>query len=519
MAAHVEVVSTDLRRVKIKVTPGTYLVDVLGEACKKLNLNDDNYQFKHKQKIVDLSGPFRTSGLSPGAKLELVRKSTSPSVINIALDVNGRRLTKKLPNDMTLWQVMRQFETGEKDVNITGRASPKITDGSQSGSGQLYYEAPVFNIMGRDYTALEDLQKTLSQCGVNSGSIALRVSFLSTDKSLYDAMNEIGQYLDGVEPRQTKPNDSGVASQSAGAMTAPTVAAAPAAEEAKREDAPIQEATDAGATVSATDKADTPNTAPPAESNEVGDLMDIDQPPSTTTPADGHLQLTSVFSAPTSSTPAATRVRVEDSVYEPTIAHAQLRQQQLLARAQNTRLKSDEELAAEAAQEAEKLAKITKVEVKVRFPDQTSAQWDIHPANTGATLYAAIRDIMLYPSQPFKLVMSVTKITIQERSDKRLVADYRLKGRELLNLVWEDAASEEARKAPFLKSSVASRAQAIVVPDVPESVPNIDESSAAGSAAAASSSKPVKSDKSGSHMDSEALKKKLGKFLKLPGKK
>lgn len=46
MAAHVEVVSTDLRRVKVKVTPGTYLVDVLGEACQKLNLVSDNYLFK-----------------------------------------------------------------------------------------------------------------------------------------------------------------------------------------------------------------------------------------------------------------------------------------------------------------------------------------------------------------------------------------------------------------------------------------------------------------------------------------
>jgi hypothetical protein len=46
MAAHVEVVSTDFRRVKVKVTPGTYLVDVLGEACTKLNLKSDKYELK-----------------------------------------------------------------------------------------------------------------------------------------------------------------------------------------------------------------------------------------------------------------------------------------------------------------------------------------------------------------------------------------------------------------------------------------------------------------------------------------
>jgi tether containing UBX domain for GLUT4 len=46
MSAHVEVVSSDLRRAKVKVTPGTYLVDVLGEACRKLNLTSDKYELK-----------------------------------------------------------------------------------------------------------------------------------------------------------------------------------------------------------------------------------------------------------------------------------------------------------------------------------------------------------------------------------------------------------------------------------------------------------------------------------------
>ena len=46
MSAHVEVVSTDLRRAKVKVSPGTYLVDVLAEACKKLNLKSDKYELK-----------------------------------------------------------------------------------------------------------------------------------------------------------------------------------------------------------------------------------------------------------------------------------------------------------------------------------------------------------------------------------------------------------------------------------------------------------------------------------------
>lgn len=46
MSSHVVVIATDLRRSTIKVSPGTYLIDVLQEACKKLNLSSDKYLLK-----------------------------------------------------------------------------------------------------------------------------------------------------------------------------------------------------------------------------------------------------------------------------------------------------------------------------------------------------------------------------------------------------------------------------------------------------------------------------------------
>jgi tether containing UBX domain for GLUT4 len=46
MASHVTVIATDLRRATVKVSPGTYLIDVLEEACRKLNLNSDRYLLK-----------------------------------------------------------------------------------------------------------------------------------------------------------------------------------------------------------------------------------------------------------------------------------------------------------------------------------------------------------------------------------------------------------------------------------------------------------------------------------------
>ena len=46
MASHVVVIATDFRRANVKVGPGSYLIDVLEEACKKLNLTSDKYLLK-----------------------------------------------------------------------------------------------------------------------------------------------------------------------------------------------------------------------------------------------------------------------------------------------------------------------------------------------------------------------------------------------------------------------------------------------------------------------------------------
>jgi tether containing UBX domain for GLUT4 len=389
---------------------------------------------------------------------------------------------------MTLWKVMRQFETTEKGLNVTAKSVPRGTN-----SGQLYFEAPVVNIMGREYSDLEDLQKTLSQCGISSGSIVLRVSFKSTEKTLFDAMQEIGQYLNDVEPDQMREENAAPSAETSQADAAPAA------------DGPNPEATEPEITE------EVPPSAP-VESSTAPVPMEVDEPPAETVAPADPLQPTGVFSAPSSATPAATRIHEDDSVYEPTIAHAQLRQQQLLQRGQNTRLKSDAELAADAANEAARLAKITKVEVKVRFPDQTSAVWVVTPDETGSFLYQAIRGVMAHPSQSFKLIIPGPKTAIQE-NDKRLIATYRLKGRELMHLVWEDSVSSAARKEPFLKVSVASKAQEVVVPKVPEGAVYEADEAVAGP----SSRKPVNSGKEKS-LDSEAVKKKLSKFLGL-GKK
>lgn len=47
MASHVVVIDTSARRATVKVGPGTYMSDVLSQACGKLGLRSELYGLKY----------------------------------------------------------------------------------------------------------------------------------------------------------------------------------------------------------------------------------------------------------------------------------------------------------------------------------------------------------------------------------------------------------------------------------------------------------------------------------------
>lgn len=207
MASSVYVVDSTFQKTLIKVTPGTYLREVLEEACRKKKLNPESYLLKVNdgKKTLDLSQPFRLSGLASGARLQLVQGSRSASVVNVALQLpeseGGRRLQDKFPSTTSLWLVLRKFEDAvaggvqSQKLNITQRATPSNVG---SGAGRLEYEQPCLNVMGRTLESFTDLQKTLAQIGV-SGSTMMRLTYKPSGKPLEEAMQEIGQYFSDAE--------------------------------------------------------------------------------------------------------------------------------------------------------------------------------------------------------------------------------------------------------------------------------------------------------------------------------
>ncbi|KUI65992.1 Tether containing UBX domain for GLUT4 [Cytospora mali] len=520
MSSHVVVVAPDVKRVNVKVNPGTYMFDVLEEACKKLNLEVDKWTLKHQKNLVNLSDQFRITRLTAGAKLELVAKSKTTSVVNVALrlpepeakDIPNGRLTEKFRSDTTLWKMLRHFESkgapSGRTLNFTDRGVPQTSNGTQAGSGQLYYEMPVLRIMSREISTLADYQKTLSHLGITSGSHMIQLSFTPTDKTLSDAMQETSQFFRDEEAAEAKEKEV----EKAPIVDAPaTKETSPASAVADQKVAPSEEAVSTGASN------ESPEAAAPAP-----DAMEIDtevtQPEATkevdaSAAGASSLQPVGIFSAPTNSAPAAASIHVPDSVYTPTIAHAQAHQHNLQESAVNRRLKSDAELEAQARAEEAKVAAVKSVSIKVRFPDETSAQWNFGPEDTSATLYRAVQSVMAQESAPFKLVLSglpspANRLKDDEGVKHKLIRGYKLSGRVLVNLVWEDGVPQDVKKAPFMKGSFASQAKKFEVPDIPQG----EEEGESSKPAPVAPSQPQSNDGGGGRT-------KVPKWLKLPGKK
>ncbi|KAI1415935.1 putative UBX domain protein [Hypoxylon sp. FL1857] len=469
MATNVKVVGTDLRQVTVKVTPGTYLTDVLEQACEKLKVPSSKYLLKHKQKQLDLSNTFRTSGLVPGARLELVIRSNTPAAINVALQLPppesnlfppSGRVTDKLPSDLTLWQLMRQFESGKssqgKNINITARGVAQTNNGTAAGSGQLYYETPVLTIESRTLSTFADFQKTLSQLGYNSGSVLIRLSFRKTETTLADAMEQINQFFKTEEEKKAQESTPGPTAGDGTPASADADAQAPNGElnatQAENQETDASNAIQEGGAI--------PSSAPQEPSS---DAMDVDEPIS------DHRPIT-IFSAPASGTPAAALRDDSDEAFAPRIEHAQAHQRLLKTAGENKRLPSDQELEAKAVAEAARVAAIKSIKIKVRFPDNFSAEWPFGPDDTGASLYAEVRKIMANNTAPFKLALPPGKTVIKDDSSpsSKLISGYRLSSNTLVNFMWDDKVPQAVRKQPFLKSSAAGRAQQVVVPKVPE---------------------------------------------------
>ncbi|KAF2481046.1 GLUT4 regulating protein TUG-domain-containing protein [Neohortaea acidophila] len=495
MATSVYVVDSSFKRTQIKVTPGKYLREVLEEACKTRKLSPEEYALRSQSnKTIDLSQPFRLSGLSAGAKLQLVQASKSPGVVSIALQLpeseGGTRLNDKFPSNTSLWLVLRKYEDAvagspSQKLNLTQRGVPS----SDSGAGRLMYEQPCLNLMGRSLETFSDLQKTLAQLGLNGGTVLIRLAFTPTQTPLEEAMKEISNYFTSI--------DSVPAGLGSSAMQGPTTSKA---QENTAEEIPI---TDAASTTAPEEQDPTSQSSPPED-------------PSTTT---NSINGISVYLPPTSNTPAAALQSDDPSVFEPTIDHAKSHQAALQQAGRNKRLLSDKELADAAAAQQAQLATIHSVVVRVRYPDQSQIETTVYASETAAELYARVKETLAHADQPFELRYTGTKTheVLPDSSTKRLVRDFGFRGKVLVTLLWGAEASVEARLGASLKDEYRRQAKDLKVElQTQQAVGEEAHRSAMGKGAAAGSG----SGSGGGGEDKKVdLESKMKKFLGFNKKK
>ena len=471
-STHVFVVDSSFKRTHIKVTPGKYLREVLEEACKARKLDPESYTLKTQtNKALDLSQPFRLSGLSAGAKLQLTQASRSPSVVNVALQLpeseGGGRLSDKFPSTTSLWLMLRKYEDAAagqppRKLNFTQRGVPQKIG---SGAGRLEYEQPCINLMGRSLESFTDLQKSLAQLGVNSGSILVRLTFKISGQPLEEAMKEIEQYFSSVD---TVPAGVGSSvSQDAHGTHARADGQVQSQPAALAENAAVPMEGAAGPEPNTIDDVDMVEANAPAAQAVPDDVLATSSETAAEPPErpSNVVNGITVFRPPSSSTPAAALQEDDESTFEPTFDHAKAHQAELQRASRNQRLLSDKEVEEQEAERRAKLALVQTVTVRVRYPDQSMIETTIHASDTAAELYAKVMDTLACAPEPFELRFTGSKghQTLPNSSSQRLVRDWGFRGKVLVTLVWSPDASLKARQSPSLKEEYRSRAQDLKV--------------------------------------------------------
>lgn len=160
----VSVLAPNGRRVTVKVSAGTALLQVLEETCRKQNFNPEEYDLKFQRMVLDLSLQWRFANLPNNAKLEMVpasRLRAGPTnTVRIALQLeDGSRLQEEFLSSQSLWHVLHHFPQSRQRMEelcheflpvciymrdeVTGEAALKATSlkslGLTAGSGNIRF--------------------------------------------------------------------------------------------------------------------------------------------------------------------------------------------------------------------------------------------------------------------------------------------------------------------------------------------------------------------------------------------
>lgn len=379
-----------------------------------------------------------------------------------------------------------------------------------SGAGSLCYEMPIINIFGRELATFSDLQKTLAQLGLNSGSALLRLNFRNTEKPLEEAMLEISRFFKDIEDPVPAPGEAAPAKME-GAETIADSASDGIQGTAAEPSVPKESYQTA-----ITFNSEKPAAAPFSE--------DTGQPSATpqlsTAPLASSLTILKPPTNPTSTPIASSTNHFNPSDYDPSVQHAQQHQSLLASSARNRKLPSDAEIEASQRAAADRLASVKSVTVRLRFPDQTMVQHNYGREETVRDLYRLCEEVMERPNgEVFQLRVAgagAGQVTLKGEDTRSLITELQWSGRVLVTVVWGDGVGHDVRRGPCLKEAYRKRAEELRV-DVNPGGTVEDENTTGRTPGKAGEGSSKGKGKGGGGGDAEAKMKKflgLGKLSK-----
>ncbi|XP_077643544.1 tether containing UBX domain for GLUT4 isoform X2 [Lonchura striata] len=171
--AAVSVLAPSGRRVTVRVGPGTVLLQVLEEVCRKQGGSPGEYGLKFQRNVLDLSLQWRFARLPNNAKLEMVPISVragAGTTVRIALQLDdGSRLQDTFLCQQTLWELLNRFAKIRELMEQDGELSPVC----------IYMRD---EISGKD--ALE--KTTLKSLGLIGGNAVIRVVMKKCSSSAWE---------------------------------------------------------------------------------------------------------------------------------------------------------------------------------------------------------------------------------------------------------------------------------------------------------------------------------------------
>ncbi|XP_062448111.1 tether containing UBX domain for GLUT4 isoform X2 [Rhea pennata] len=159
----VSVLAPSGRRVTVRVGPGTALLQILEEVCRKQGASPDGFGLKFQRSMLDLSLQWRFAKLPNNAKLEMVPVSHNRvgvgNTVRIALHLDdGSRLQDTFLCQQTLWELLNHFAKTREFMEQHGEFSPVC----------IYMRD---EIPGKDVLR----KTTLKSLGLTGGSAIIRV--------------------------------------------------------------------------------------------------------------------------------------------------------------------------------------------------------------------------------------------------------------------------------------------------------------------------------------------------------